>query len=54
MCKVGATFSCKKLEICVLKVVAIGHEISYEGCQPEKIKIDKVLNWLPCKTVMEV
>lgn len=51
---IGATFSGKKLEICAPSVIAVGHIVSYEGRQPEPIKIDKVLNWLPCKNVSEV
>lgn len=50
----GVTFSGKKLDICASSVIAVGHIVSYEGRQPEPIKIDKVLNWLPCTTVTEV
>lgn len=52
--KFGRTFSGKKLDICAGSVVVVGHEVSYEGRQPEKIKIDKVLNWEPCTMVTAV
>lgn len=52
--KLGATFLGKKLYICSPSVISVGHEVSYEGRQPEKVKIDKVLNWPTCTTLTEV
>jgi len=52
--KAGGTFSGWKMDVCVPEVVAVGHHCTYEGCYPEDWKVQKILDWPDCNTLMEV
>ena len=50
----GATISAKKMQICKPEVIIVAQKCSAEGRRPEDIKVDKVLNWPPLRTVKDV
>ncbi|RPD54983.1 hypothetical protein L227DRAFT_510730, partial [Lentinus tigrinus ALCF2SS1-6] len=50
----GATISAKKLQMCRPEVIIVGQKCSKEGRTPEDVKIEKILNWPPLRTVKEV
>jgi len=52
--RVGGTFLGWKMDICVLEVVAVGHRCTYKGCYPEDCKVQKIIDWPDCNTLMEV
>jgi len=52
--KARGTFSGWKMDICVPEVVAVGHRCIYEGRYPEDWKVQKILDWPDCNTLMEV
>ncbi len=52
--KAGGTFSGWKMDICVPEVIAIGHKCTYNGRYPEDQKVQKILDWPDCTSLMEV
>ena len=36
------------------EVVSVGHHCTYEGCYPEDRKVQEILDWPDCNTLMEV
>src|SRR5882724_6573580 len=42
------------MDICVPEVVAVGHCCTYDGCYPEDRKVQKIIDWPDCNTLMEV
>src|SRR5467141_3870305 len=42
------------MDICVPKVVAVGHRCTYKGCYPQDRKVQKILDWPDCTTLTEV
>ena len=42
------------MDILIPEVVAVSHHCTYEGCYPEGQKVQKIINWLDCKTLTEV
>ena len=50
----GATISAKKIAIAVPEVVILGHKCNYEGRIPDNSKIDKIRDWLECKSLSDV
>ena len=51
--KVGGTFPGWKMDICVPKVMAIGHCCTYEGRYPKDCKVQKIIDWPDCNTLTE-
>jgi len=52
--KAGGTFSGWKMDVCVPEVVVVGYHCTYEGRYPEDRKVQKILDWPDCNTLMEV
>jgi Integrase zinc binding domain/RNase H-like domain found in reverse transcriptase len=50
----GGTFSGYKATICASEITVVGHRCTYEGRLLDESRIEKVLNWGPCKNVSEV
>ena len=50
----GATVSAKKFVLAAPSIVVVGHKVSYEGCIPDKPKVQKVQDWPYCTNVTEV
>src|SRR5882724_4768137 len=42
------------MDICIPEVVTVGHCCTYEGPYPEDQKVQKILDWPDCNTLMEV
>lgn len=49
----GATFSTKKLQICLPEVLIVGTKCTPAGRLPDDLKIEKILNWPILKTPSE-
>ena len=49
----GGTFSGYKATICASEITVVGHRCTYEGRLLDDSRIEKVLNWGPCKNVDE-
>ncbi|KAJ3014173.1 hypothetical protein NUW54_g1375 [Trametes sanguinea] len=50
----GGTFSGTKSVLCVNKFTIVGHHCTYAGRVLELGNYDKVLNWGPCRSLLEV
>lgn len=50
----GATFTGKKVQICLPEVVILGQKCNSQGRLPEDGKVSKILNWPRPRTVKEV
>jgi hypothetical protein len=50
----GGTFSSYKAMLCASEITVVSHRCTYEGWLLDKLWIEKVLNWGPCKNVSEV
>ena len=50
----GGTFSGKKSLLCVQEITIVGHVCTLEGCIPDASRVDKIVNWGPCKDLSEV
>ena len=51
---VGGTFLGKKLVICALSAVILGHLCNVEGRVPDEERVQWIRDWPPCKSVTEV
>ncbi|EJC99428.1 uncharacterized protein FOMMEDRAFT_94089 [Fomitiporia mediterranea MF3/22] len=51
---VGGTFSGKKMILCNKSTIFVRHKLTYLGREAEELQIQKVRDWPPCKSVMEV
>ncbi|EJC99894.1 uncharacterized protein FOMMEDRAFT_92934 [Fomitiporia mediterranea MF3/22] len=51
---VGGTFSRKKMMLCNKSTIFIKYKLTYLGRETEESQIQKVRDWLPCKSVTEV
>jgi hypothetical protein len=49
----GATFSVKKLQICLPEVLIVGTKCTPAGRLPDDMKVEKILNWPTLKTPSE-
>ncbi|KAF9440127.1 hypothetical protein P691DRAFT_635773, partial [Macrolepiota fuliginosa MF-IS2] len=49
-----ATVSAKKLQLCLPEVLVVGKKCTYEGQEPDKGTVEKVLSWPKCQNVPEV
>src|SRR6266481_4179227 len=52
--KAGGTFSGWKMDICMPEVITIGHKCTYNSRYPEDQKVQKILDWPNCTSLMEV
>jgi hypothetical protein len=50
----GATFSAKKLHLCLPEISILGHACNYEGRIPDKSHIAKIMHWPLCANITEV
>ena len=50
----GGTFSSKKSLLCVWEITVVGHICTPEGHVPDPSRVDKIINWGPCKDLSEV
>ena len=50
----GGTFSGKKSLLCVQEITVVGHICTPEGHIPDPLRVDKIVNWGPCKDLSEV
>ena len=50
----GATVSTKKFVLVAPSIVVVGHKVSYEGCIPDKSKVQKIRDWPYCTNITEV
>ena len=41
-----------KMDICVPEVVSVGHHCTYKGCYPEDRKVQKIIDWPDCNTLL--
>ena len=49
----GATFSTKKLQICLPEVLIVGTKCTPDGRLPDDLKVEKILNWPALRTPSE-
>ena len=49
----GATFSTKKMQICLPEVLIVGTKCTPAGRLPDDLKVEKILNWPALKTPSE-
>lgn len=50
----GGTFSGYKSKICAPEITVLGHRCTFEGRLPEQDRINKIINWGPCKDLSDV
>ena len=50
----GGTFSGKKSLLCAREITVVGHICTLEGHIPDHSRVDKIVNWGPCKDLSEV
>ena len=50
----GGTFSGKKSLLCAQEITIVGHICTPEGCIPDPSRVDKIVNWGPCKDLSKV
>ena len=50
----GGTFSGKKSLLCAREITIVGHVCTPEGRVPDPSRVDKIVNWGPCKDLSEV
>ena len=50
----GGTFSSKKSLLCAREITVVGHVCTLEGHVPDPLRVDKIINWGPCKDLCEV
>ena len=54
MKRFGGTFSGKKLYFCVPELEILGHTVHYGGKSADKLKVQKIADWPPCRSLTEV
>ena len=50
----GGTFSGYKTQLCAPEITVLGHRCTFEGRLPEKGRLEKIVNWGPCKDLTDV
>jgi hypothetical protein len=50
----GGTFSGYKSKIAAPEIIVLGHRCTIDGRLPEQDRVDKVINWGPCKDLTDV
>ena len=50
----GGTFSGYKATLCAEEITVIGHRCTVEGRLPDESRIQKIVNWGPCKDISDV
>ena len=50
----GGMFSGKKLLLCACEITIVVHVCTPEGCIPDPLRVDKIVNWGLCKDLSEV
>jgi hypothetical protein len=50
----GGTFSGYKTKLCAPEITVLGHRCTMQGRLPEQDRVDKVINWGPCKDLTDV
>ena len=50
----GGTYSGFKTLLCIPEFDIIGYRCTIDGCLPDKTCISKIVNWGPCKDLMDV
>jgi hypothetical protein len=50
----GRTFSSYKMILCTPEIIILGHRCTREGRLPDQSQVSKIVNWGPCKDLMDV
>ena len=50
----GGTFSGHKSFVCVEAAVVVGHKCTIDGRMPDDMRVQKILDWLICRSLTEV
>ena len=50
----GGTFSGLKTTLCTKEITVLGHHCIMEGQLPDESKVEKIVNWGPCKDLKDV
>ena len=50
----GGTFSGYKSFLCRPEITVLGHRCTIDGRLPDQSRVDKVINWAPCKDLSDV
>ena len=50
----GGTFSGYKSFLCAHEITVLGHRCTINGRLPDQSRVDKVINWGPCKDLSDV
>lgn len=50
----GGTFSGYKATLCASEITVVGHRCTYEGRLPDESRVEKIVNWGPCKDLSDV
>ncbi|KAI0054531.1 hypothetical protein BV25DRAFT_1771307, partial [Artomyces pyxidatus] len=50
----GGTFSGFKSLLVAEEIIVVGHRCTYQGRLPDESRIEKILNWGPCKDISDV
>ena len=48
------TFSVAKSYICTFSAVVVGYLCTYNGCLPDTAQVQKIIDWLVCKSLTKV
>jgi hypothetical protein len=50
----GGTFSGYKSFLCASEITVLGHRCTMDGRLPDESRVDKVINWAPCRDLSDV
>jgi hypothetical protein len=50
----GGTFSGYKVTLCTSEITVVGHRCTIDGRLPDESRIEKIVNWGPCRDISDV
>ena len=50
----GRTFSGYKSLLCAAEIMVLGHRCTIDGRLPDQSRVEKIVNWGPCKDLTDV
>src|SRR5271168_5109604 len=50
----GGTFSGYKSLLCAAEITVLGHRCTIDGRLPDQSRVEKIVNWGPCKDLTDV
>ena len=49
----GGTFSGYKTILCAAEITVLGHRCTIDGRLPDQSRVQKIVNWGPCKDLID-